>query len=297
MEKNQIVILEDRGLILVEGIDNKDFLQNIISNDIDKINESNSIFSAIFTPQGKYLYEFFIIKNKDGYLLDCHTEIKDDLIKHLSKYKLRSKIEIKDLSVSHVVGIISKDKFEEIQEELSSKEKTVLYRESPCFVDTRLSSLGARILSSLEKLHLTIKKLDLKIIDKSNYLKLNHKEGIPVEGVKNLQNNLFALESNFEELNVIDFKKGCYVGQVNTARMKLKNKLRKRLLPVTSNKLLKISDEIKFNDQIVGKVLIDGQYPFALIKLFDPNFEIFSKHNLKVQDSNVQILIPSYLKF
>ena len=297
MEKNQIVILEDRGLILVEGIDNKEFLQNIISNDIDKINESNSIFSAIFTPQGKYLYEFFIIKNKDGYLLDCHTEIKDDLIKHLSKYKLRSKIEIKDLSVSHVVGIISKDKFEEIQEELSSKEKTVLYRESPCFVDTRLSSLGARILSSLEKLHLTIKKLDLKIIDKSNYLKLNHKEGIPIKGVKNLQNNLFALESNFEELNVIDFKKGCYVGQENTARMKLKNKLRKRLLPVTSNKLLKISDEIKFNDQIIGKVLIDGQYPFALIKLFDPNFEIFSKHNLKVQDSNVQILIPSYLKF
>ena len=297
MEKNQIVILEDRGLILVEGIDNKEFLQNIISNDIDKINESNSIFSAIFTPQGKYLYEFFIIKNKDGYLLDCHTEIKDDLIKHLSKYKLRSKIEIKDLSASHAVGIISKDKFEEIQEELSSKERTILYRESPCFVDTRLPSLGARILSSLEKIHLTIKKLDLKIVDKSNYLKINHKEGIPIEGVKNLQNNLFALESNFEELNVIDFKKGCYVGQENTARMKLKNKLRKRLLPVTSNKLLKISDEIKFNDQTVGKVLIDGQYPFALIKLFDPNFEIFSKHNLKVQDSNVQILIPSYLKF
>ena len=120
---------------------------------------------------------------------------------------------------------------------------------------------------------------------------------IPVEGAKNLQNNLFALESNFEELNVIDFKKGCYVGQENTARMKLKNKLRKRLLPITSNKPLKISDEIKFNDQIVGKVLIGGQYPFALIKLFDPDFEIFSKHNLKVQDSNIQILTPSYLKF
>ena len=98
MEKNQISILEDRGLILVEGLDAKDFLQNIISNDIDKVNESNSIFSAIFTPQGKYLYEFFIIKNKEGYLLDCHIEFKDDLIKHLSKYKLRSKIEIKDLS-------------------------------------------------------------------------------------------------------------------------------------------------------------------------------------------------------
>ena len=297
MEKNQIIILEDRGLILVKDLEAKEFLQNIISNDIDKINDSNSIFSAIFTPQGKYLYEFFIIKNKDGYLLDCHIEIKDDLIKHLSKYKLRSKIEIKDLSSSHAVGVISKDKFEEIQEELGSKEKTVLYRESPCFVDTRLPSLGARILSSLEKLHLTIKKLDLKIIDKSNYLKLNHKEGIPIEGVKNLQNNLFGLESNFEELKAIDFKKGCYVGQENTARMKLKNKLRRRLLPVTSNKPLNISDEIKFNDQVVGKVLIGGQYPSALIKLFDPELEVFSKHNLKVQDSNIQIIIPSYLKF
>ncbi len=297
MEKNQIIILDNRGLILVEDLEAKEFLQNIISNDIDKISNSNSIFSAIFTPQGKYLYEFFIIKNKSGYLLDCPIEIKDDLIKHLSKYKLRSKVEIKDLSDSHAVGVISKDKFEEIQEELGSKEKTVLYRESPCFVDTRLPSLGARILSSLEKLHLTIKKLNLKIIDKSNYLKLSHKEGIPIEGVKCLQNILFGLESNFEELKAIDFKKGCYVGQENTARMKLKNKLRRRLLPVISNKPLNISDEIKFNDQVVGKVLISGQYPFALIKLFDPELEVFSKHNLKVQDSNIQIVIPSYLKF
>ena len=296
MEKNQIIILEDRGLILVEDLGAEEFLQNIISNNIDKVNASNSIFSAIFTPQGKYLYEFFIIKNKNSYLLDCHNEIKDDLIKHLLKYKLRSKIEIKDLSSSYAVGIISKSKFKEIQIELNCKEKTLLYRQSPCFMDNRLSALGARILSSLENLHLTIKKLDLKIVDKSNYLKINHKEGIPIEGIKNLQNNLFALESNFEELNAIDFKKGCYVGQENTARMKLKNKLRKRLLPITSDGSLKISDEIKFNDQIVGKVLIDGQYPFALIKLFNPDFKIFSKQILKVKESNIEILSPAIFK-
>ena len=296
MEKNQIVILEDRGLILTKGSEAKEFLQNIISNNVQKVDERNSIFSAIFTPQGKYLYEFFIIKNKDGYLLDCQIEIKDDLIKHLLKYKLRSKVEIKDLSSSHVVGVISKDKFEEIQKELNSKEKTLLYRESPCFMDTRLPSLGARVLSNLEKLHLTIKKLNLKILDKSNYLALSHKEGVPATGIKNLQNNLFGLESNYEELNAIDFKKGCYVGQENTARMKLKNKLRKRLLPVVSNNSIKISDEIKFNDQIVGKVLIDGQYPFALIKLFDPEFKIFSKQNLKIKEFNIQILCPSYFK-
>jgi len=297
MEKNQIVILEDRGLITIEGPDAKGFLQNIISNDIDKVSKSSSVFSGIFTPQGKYLYEFFIIKNSEGFFLDCDNTFKEELIKHLLKYKLRSKVEIKDLSSSYVVGVTSAEKFKEIQNEVASKEKTILYRESPFFLDTRSTKLGARILSSLEKLHITIKKLGLKIIDKSNYLKTAHSEGIPIQGIKNLQDNLFSLESNFEELNAIDFKKGCYVGQENTARMKLKNKIRRRLCPVFSINNIKIADEIKFKERVVGKVLIDGTYPFALMKLFDPAFSEFYKEDLKVNGINIQILAPLYMKF
>jgi len=297
MEKNHIIILEDRGLIAVEGPDSQDFLQNIISNNIKKVSEFNSIFSGIFTAQGKYLYEFFIIKNTGGFLLDCDNIFKDELIKHLLKYKLRSKVEIKDLSSSYVIGVASEEKFKEIQNEVGSKEKTILYRESPFFLDTRSAKLGARILSSLEKLHLTIKKLSLKIIDKSNYLKIAHAEGIPIQGIKNLQDNLFSLESNFEELNAIDFKKGCYVGQENTARMKLKNKIRRKLFAIVAKNNLKISDEIKFKDKVVGKVLIDGAYPFALIRLFDPSFLEFYKEDLKVNETDVQILVPSHFKF
>jgi len=296
MEKNQIIILEDRALIAIEGLDAKNFLQNIISNNIEKVNKNNSIFSGIFTAQGKYLYEFFIIKSDKGYFLDCDNIFKEDLIKHLLKYKLRSKIEIKDLSSSYVVGIINEEKFKEIQNKINSTEKTILYRESPCFLDTRSAKLGARILSNLEKLHLTIKELTLKIIDKSYYLKITHLEGIPVQGIKNLQDSLFALESNFEELNAIDFKKGCYVGQENTARMKLKNKIRRKLLPVISKNTLKISDEIRFKEQVVGKILINGAYSFALIKLFDPNFSEFYKEQLKVDQTELQILIPSHFK-
>jgi folate-binding protein YgfZ len=297
MEKNQIIILEDRGLIAIEGPDAKDFLQNIISNDVNKVSESNSIFSGVFTPQGKYLYEFFIIKNSEGFFLDCDNTFKEDLIKHFLKYKLRSKVEIKDLSSSYVIGVTSEEKFKEIQNEIGSKEKTILYRESPFFLDTRSSKLGARILSNLEKLHLTIKKLSLKIVDKSNYLKTAHAEGIPIRGIKNLQDNLFSLESNFEELNAIDFKKGCYVGQENTARMKLKNKVRRKLVPIVAKNNLKILDEIKFKDKVVGKVLINGAYPFALIKLFDPGFSEFYKEDLKVNETDVQILVPSHFKF
>ena len=294
MEKDQIAILENRGLILVEGIEAKNFLQNIASNNIERVSESSTIFSGIFTPQGKYFYEFFVVKNKEGYLLDCDIELKEDLIKHLLKYKLRSKIEIKDLSSSYVIGAISKEKFEWIQREVNSVEETITYRESVCFLDPRNKLLGARILSSLEKLHMTIKKLNFKIIDKSNYLNKAHAQGVPIQGIKNLQNNLFGLESNFEELNGVDFKKGCYVGQENTARMKLKNKLRRRLLPIVSKATLKISDEIEFEGNVIGRVLIGGEYPFALIKLFDPVFKEFVKQNLKVNKFDVKILAPYY---
>ena len=297
MEKDQIIILEDQSLIEVAGPDAEVFLQNIVSNDIKKVSESNSIFSGIFTAQGKYLYEFFILKNNDVYFLECDITFKDELIKHLSKYKLRSNIEIKDLSSSYVVGITSEEKFREVQNELGTKEKTILYRESYYFLDTRSERLGARIISSLEKLHLTIKSLSLKIVDKSNYLKIAHAEGIPIQGIKNLQDSLFSLESNFDELNAIDFKKGCYVGQENTARMKLKNKVRRKLIPIIAQNSLKISDEIIFKKQVVGKILIGGTYPFALIKLFNPNFLEFYKEDLEVKENKVQILVPAHFKF
>ena len=225
MEKEQIVILENRGLISISGEDKSEFLQNILSNDVNKVNYSNSIFSAIFTPQGKYLYEFFVIQSKNGYFLDCDSDVTEELIDYLSKYKLKSKVEIKNFSSEYVIGVISLEKFKDIQTNEKNNSDTVIYRESTIFVDCRTKKLGARILSNLEKLHLTIKKLDLKIISIKNYLNRAHLCGIPIQGVNNLQNQLFGLEANFEKLCANDFKKGCYVGQENTARMKLKIKL------------------------------------------------------------------------
>ena len=107
MEKDQIILLEDRGLILITGEDVKNFLQNIITNDIEKVNLSTSIFSALFTPQGKYLFEFFLIQSKNGYLLDCDNKFTNEIINYLLKYKLRSKIEITDISKDYVIGLIN----------------------------------------------------------------------------------------------------------------------------------------------------------------------------------------------
>ena len=137
MEKDQIILLEDRGLISITGEEVKNFLQNIITNDIEKVNLSASIFSALFTPQGKYLFEFFLIKSKNGYLLDCDNKFTNEIINYLLKYKLRSKIEIKDISTNYVIGLITSEKFSDIQKSEDKTGDTIEFRGSFFFLDFR----------------------------------------------------------------------------------------------------------------------------------------------------------------
>ena len=290
MDKDQIILLEDRGLILITGEDVKNFLQNIITNDIEKVNLSTSIFSALFTPQGKYLFEFFLIQSKNGYLLDCDNKFTNEIINYLLKYKLRSKIELSDISKDYVIGLINSEKFLDIQKNENKTGDTIEFRGSPLFLDPRNNNLGARIVSPLEKLHLTIKKLNLKIIKPDAYFAKAHSLGIPIKGIENLKDQLFGLEANFEELNAIDFKKGCYIGQENTARMKLKEKLRRRLLPISSTEKLNLGEEIFYNKIKIGKILIEQPYPFGLLKVIDPNVEEFENKELLANNKKCRIL-------
>ena len=295
MEKDQISILDDRGLISVSGDDAKDFLQNIISNDITKVSESRTIFSGIFTPQGKYLYEFFVVLSKGGYFLDCDNDFTSEIIEYLTKYKLRSKIEIKNFSSKYVIGLISSDKFKEIQNIEKKSSETIVYEDSLIFIDPRTIKLGARILSSLEKLNLTIKSLNLKIVSNLIFLNKAHLNGIPIKGLHKLKDQLFGLEANFEEINGVDFKKGCYVGQENTARMKLKNKVRKRLLPLHAGQLLSCQDNIYFNEKIIGKVIINDPLPFALIKISELDIKKIFDQDLIVNTLKVRIIKPFFI--
>ena len=119
----------------------------------------------------------FLLYGHKGYFLDCDNKFTNEIIDYLSKYKLKSKIEIRDISSKNIIGIISREKFLEIQKSESQNTNTIIYRNSPMFLDVRNVNLGARILSTIEKLHLTIKKLKLKIIDPDSYLKKAHSLG------------------------------------------------------------------------------------------------------------------------
>ena len=167
---------------------------------------------------------------------------------------------------------------------------TIKYREDPVFLDPRKKELGARIIINLEKLYLSLKKLDLTASNVDEYYKFSHENGIAQKNTDQLKNKIFGIECNFEELNGIDFKKGCYVGQENTARIKLKQKLRRKLLPISFDGDLPILSEIKFNEKIVGKILIPKPYPFALFKLFDPEINQFIDKELKSNNMKLKIL-------
>tara|TARA_Y100001970_G_C14214017_1_gene848581 strand:+ start:301 stop:1188 length:888 start_codon:yes stop_codon:yes gene_type:complete len=295
MNTQNVYILEDRGILYINGVDAKEFLQNLISNDINKVNETNSCFASLLTPQGKFLFSFLIVKHKSGYFIDCEKSQAAALYKQFNTYKLRSNIEIMDLSNEFVIATFSKEKFLEFENAKNEPGNTIKYREDPILLDPRNNQLGGRLIINLEKLYLSLKKLGLKDSNVDEYYKLSHQLGIAQKNVNKLQNKLFGIECNFEELNAIDFKKGCYVGQENTARIKLKNKLSKRLLPIELVKgKLKEGEPIYANKVEIGKVLIDDKYPFALVKYLDNNFK--QDNEFKSENAVLRIKIPNWIK-
>ena len=108
---NSVYILKDRAILYVNGQDARGFLQNLISNDINKVTDSSSCFASLLTPQGKFLYEFIVVKHKTGFFIDCEKSQSEEILKQLNLYKIRSKVEILNLSNEFVVASFGYEKY------------------------------------------------------------------------------------------------------------------------------------------------------------------------------------------
>ena len=290
MEINETTILDDRGFIRINGIEAKDFLQNIITNNIEKVTENLMLFSSILTPQGKYLYEFFILKQNDEFLLECEKEIVPEVIKIFNIYKLRSKVNLIDVSREYKSIIITLEKFKEI-------EKSEFLKDELAYIDPRNKKLGAKIVSKAKNTENIIKNFNLKTVNKEKYYFKSFSLGIAQINLSKLKDKIFGIENNLDELGGIDFKKGCYVGQENTSRIKLRNKLRRRILPVhkISGEMLE-NDIIKYNNIEIGKILINKPYPFALVKVVEPDLNSFANTELECGKSKIRIIKPEWIQ-
>ena len=282
-----------KGFISVSGIDSPDFLQNIISNDIKKVTDNNCIFASLLTPQGKLLFEFIILKREKSYLIECNEELTEDLFNKLNSYILRSKVEIK--VETNLTSIdIPFLKFKELN---FNNLNLINYKNYLIFEDPRVKNTLARAVIEQSKIKdflndLNIEASNEKYLFEGKLFKL----GIPSKNINKLQNQIFSLEANFQELNGIDQKKGCYIGQENTARMNLKNKVNKRLfaIKIISGEV-KEDQKITLNNEEIGKIIIDGQFPFAIIKINKENKNSLMSKELKTETSAIEVNLPNWL--
>jgi folate-binding protein YgfZ len=231
MPSSRYVPLASRAVLAVGGADRREFLQGLISNDIARATAANAIHAALLTAQGRFLHEFFIVEHGDALLLEAEAERLDDLRRRLTLYKLRSKVTLTALRDAFaVVAVIGTDAAAAIGLE-PSPGVAAACDGGVAFIDPRLAALGVRALlppAAIDRL--TARGLARGSFADYDALRLSL--GVP-DGSRDLPvEQALLLENGFDELRGVDWKKGCYVGQEITARMKYRSLVKKRLTPV-----------------------------------------------------------------
>jgi folate-binding protein YgfZ len=225
-----LAVLEARAVIRVAGEDARDFLQNIVTNDVTRVGPATAVWAALLTPQGKYLHDFFMIEVASALMLDCEKARADDLIGRLKRYRLRSKVEIEDVTMDWAVcALMGTDADANALVGFEGRGGPI--GGGVCYVDPRYGGIGARALIPRgalgELLAAGFEQVEAGLHD---YTRLCL--GLP-DGSRDLAiDKAFPMENGFDALNGIDWKKGCYVGQEMTARMRYRATRRRQLLPV-----------------------------------------------------------------
>ena len=232
MTKASYLIPDNRGVLAVGGNDRHSFLQGLISNDINKVAADRALWSALLTPQGKYLHDFFIAEIGDVFYIDCEFARRQDLLKRLSLYKLRSKVTVGDATETHAVAVVYGEDALALLDLPAEPGDARAFHGGVAYVDPRLAALGARAILPRASAEHSLQEATLVPGSATAYDRLRVALGVP-DGSRDLKvEKAILLENGFDELNGIDWDKGCYMGQELTARTRYRGLVRKRLMPV-----------------------------------------------------------------
>jgi folate-binding protein YgfZ len=225
------VVLQHRGVIRVAGADRCGFLQGIVSNDVERVTPERAVWAAFLTPQGKFLHEFFLAAQSEGFLLDCEAGRAADLLRRLKLYKLRAQVTLEPVEDRVVAVAFGESALERLG--LPAEPGGALaFAGGIAYVDPRLATLGARLILPREGAEAALAAAGFAIGSLADYDALRIAAGVP-DGSRDLEvEKATLLESGFDELGGVDWQKGCYMGQELTARMKYRGLAKKRLVPV-----------------------------------------------------------------
>ena len=221
----------DRAVITVAGEDRQAFLQGLISNDTAKITPDRAIYATLLTAQGRFLFDLFIVGEADRYLVDCAAPRRADLIKRLNMYKLRSKVTIADADADWcVVLLFGEGALDRVGQSVGT---AAAFGNGVAYVDPRLPDLGVRLILPRVTARETLEAMSAtEDPDGAAYHRRRIALGVPDAARDLTPEKSILLENGFDELNAIDWQKGCYMGQELTARTRYRGLVRKRLLPV-----------------------------------------------------------------
>lgn len=255
MADQAYTVLEGRGLLAIDGPDAKTFLQGLVSNDVNKLAPDRALYAAFLTPQGKYLHDFFLFQLGDTLVLDAEAPRLADLKRRLGLYKLRSKVTLNERTDDFTVIALFGDDALSALGLPATPGAAVPLASGLAFTDPRLAAVGARAVLPKNDAVAAVEAKGFRAAGAEAYDRLRLRLGLP-DGSRDLEiEKSILLENGFDELNGVDWNKGCYMGQELTARTKYRGVIRKRLMPVEiEGPLPPAGTPIVWQDKEVGEM-------------------------------------------
>jgi folate-binding protein YgfZ len=293
------VLLEDRGVLAVEGADARTFLQALVSNDITRVTHGRAVYSALLTPQGKFLHDFFVAACGDALLLECEAARLADLKRRLGIYRLRSKVTLTDRSDEMAVAVIYG---ENAARALDLAEAPGTARPADggvIFVDPRLAEAGVRSILPRDAAASWLQSAGLVPGERADYERLRIALGLP-DGSRDMEvEKAILLENGFDELHGVDWDKGCYIGQELTARTRYRGLIKKRLIPVAvEGPLPPPGTPVRSGEREVGQIRSGaGGLALALLRLDALASVESNAATLTAGEARVAPQKPSWAKF
>jgi folate-binding protein YgfZ len=231
MPEARFALLDERGILAVSGEDRRIFLQGLVSNDVEKVDPTQARYAALLTAQGKYLHDFTMIEYGEAIWLEAEAPRLSDLKRRLSIYRLRAKAALEErpeLAVAAVFG----EGAPAVMGLAAEPGAAGPFASGVAFVDPRLAALGVRCIMARTDIRGALKDAGLAETGFPAYDRHRLELGIPDGGRDLIPEKSILLEAGFDELNGVDWQKGCYIGQELTARTKYRGLIKKRLMPV-----------------------------------------------------------------
>ncbi len=289
MSDLKIALLPNRGVLKVTGKDAQKFLQGIITADMDQLGaEGTGLHTGLLSPQGKILFDFFVVPADGGYLIETDKGHVAELLKRLTMYKLRADVTITDASADYTVAAVWGSNPCEAAGSL----------DCICFNDPRQGDLGVRLLMTLTN-DSALKKLDADAASEPSYDARRIALGIPEAGKDFPLGDTFPHEALYDQLGSVSFNKGCYVGQEVVSRMQHRSTVRKRVVPITGDKALPPGgSDITAGIVAIGSLgTVCENRGLAMLRL-DRAAETLAKgEKLSAGDAQIEIALPQWATF